>query len=294
MLALLAVSVLWAFSFGLIGNTLAGVDPWFLALARLSISMLVFLPFLRIGGISGRNRIQLASIGALQYGLMYSLLFLSFRFLESHEVALFTIFTPIYVTMINDLTSRRFHPAFFATAILAVAGTAIIKYDQVGREGLWVGFFIMQASNLCFAGGQIWYRNVMARLPRQTNASVFGLLYFGASVVALLFTVPFADFGRINPSGVQLAVIIYLGVIASGLGFFLWNVGARAVNPGTLAVFNNLKIPLAMAVSLLVFREETNVPRLVTGTALILFALFLTGHPVRRVGFKTSKKCTSQ
>ena len=53
----------------------------------------------------------------------------------------------------------------------------------------------------------------------------------------------------------QLWVLAYLALGASALGFFLWNVGAAGVRAGTLAVFNNVKVPLAVLVSLAVFRE---------------------------------------
>ena len=45
------VSLIWAFSFGLIGNVLAGVDSFFVATLRLGVASLLFLPFLRLKGI---------------------------------------------------------------------------------------------------------------------------------------------------------------------------------------------------------------------------------------------------
>ena len=46
---LFIVSLIWAFSFGLIKDRLAGLDANFVAAARLLISLLIFLPFLRPG-----------------------------------------------------------------------------------------------------------------------------------------------------------------------------------------------------------------------------------------------------
>lgn len=40
------ITLLWAFSFSLIGVYLAGqVDPWFSVLTRVSLAALVFIPF---------------------------------------------------------------------------------------------------------------------------------------------------------------------------------------------------------------------------------------------------------
>ena len=72
-------------------------------------------------------------------------------------------------------------------------------------------------------------------------------------------------------------VLVYLGAVASGLGFFLFNAGARRTDLGTLAIFNNVKIPLAILASGLVFRETIDWPRLVLGGSVIVLALALNG-----------------
>lgn len=272
---LLAGSLIWAFSFGIIGGLLRGVDPYGLAAARLGLALLVFLPFLRAGRLPLGTALAYAGVGAVQYGLMYLALFLSYRGLASHEVAFFTVFTPIYVTLINDFFERRFHPFFLVTALLAVAGTAVTKYGELSSEPFIAGFLLMQASNLCFAFGQVAYRRLRRRHPQTTDREVFALLYAGAFVTALGAWVIHPGAGLPAVTGRQALAIVYLGVVASGLAFFLWNLGATRVNAGALAVFNNLKIPLAVAVSLVVFGEAASLPRLLAGGGLCLAALAL-------------------
>ena len=85
------------------------------------------------------------------------------------------------------------------------------------------------------------------------------------------------DFAAVEITLNQWQSIIYLGCVASGLGFFLWNKGATRSNPGTLAAFNNAVVPFAVIISLLVFGEsETmdleNLLRLFVGSALIIGA----------------------
>ena len=108
---LFIVSLIWAFSFGLIKDRLAGLDANFVAAARLLISLLVFLPFLRTRGLSRKLSLRLLAIGALQYGVMYITYIAAFNFLKAYEVALFTIFTPIYekdyLTIYSPTASRR-------------------------------------------------------------------------------------------------------------------------------------------------------------------------------------------
>ncbi len=284
MLYLFLVSLLWAFSFGLIKGGLSDLPSSPVAFLRLAIAFAVFAPFLRIRNLRPSGAARLLLTGTVQYGLMYVAYIHSFRYLQAHEVALFTVFTPIYVTLINDRFERRFNPTALFAVLLAVAGGLVIKYQQLGSEDLWRGFVLMQAANLCFAFGQIFYRRTMANLPENpSDLQVFGLLYLGAAFTAALATIG-SDWTTFELTLKQGGILLYLGIIASGLGFFLWNLGARRTGAGALAVFNNLKIPLGILVSVLIFKENTDWPRLAAGGVLMALALLInalktTGKP---------------
>jgi len=129
MVLLLIASFIWAFSFGLIKNHLGGLDAGIVAFVRLALSFLLFLPMLKPRKIPAAMTMRLLLIGLVQFGLMYVLYIQSFRFLAAHQVALFTIFTPLFVVLLDDLWERRFQPLHFLTALLAVAGTAVIVHS---------------------------------------------------------------------------------------------------------------------------------------------------------------------
>jgi drug/metabolite transporter (DMT)-like permease len=276
MILLLIVSIIWALSFGLTAQV-SGLGAPFVTAARTVLAALVFLPFLRVRGLSPGRALGFAGIGALQFGLMYVLYIASFRWLRSSEVALFTIFTPLFVTFLDDLLERRMSWRFLATAALAVVGTGICVWSSLGRAGLVRGFLLMQGANLCFALGQILYRR-LAPATGKRDRDLMGLLYLGASAVAVAMAAPSVQWARVLAmSPHQLAVLIYLGVVASGLGFFLFNAGARRTDIGTLAIFNNMKIPLAILASGLLFREAVDWPRLAVGGAVLASALVWNG-----------------
>ena len=278
MVLLVIVSLVWAFSFGLIGNQLAGLPPAWLAWVRLALSALVFLPFAR--RLPWKAALALFATGSVQFGLMYLAYMTSFRYLQSHEVALFTVVTPLFVAGLDDLCGRKFRPWNLLAATLAVAGAGLIKWQAVQTIAPLKGILLVQVSNLCFAAGQLAYRAVMARLPPPvSDRRVFFWLHFGGFAVLTPLALPLAR--ATTPPALTLtqwAILAYLGVIASGIGFFLWNRGARLVNAGQLAVLNNLKIPLGVAVSLLVFRESAGLATLLAGALLIIVALL----PVRK------------
>jgi len=275
MALLLAVSLLWGFSFGLVKTEFSTLSASTLAAVRLLIALPCFLPFLarpfrRLNSLT----CQLLLIGAIQYGCMYVALFSSFRWLNGYEVALLTIFTPLFVILADAILGRRLPPLWFwATALLSVLG-ALWIFQPRSLPDQWPGILLMQVANGCFAIGQVAWRRIRPRFSDHRERDVYALLFIGGALAALPFAVPHSPhLELLSLDGRQWAGLLYLGAIASGLGFFLWNAGAGHVNPATLAVFNNLKIPIAIVISVLVFKESADPANLIPGLAVLLLAL---------------------
>jgi len=273
MLLLLLASLIWAFSFGLIGRTLDGVPGSFLACARLALAACVFLPFLR--RVPMRHVLVLLLIGAVQFGLMYLCYNESFVYLQPHEVALFTVFTPIYVTLLHDARIRRMAGNALLAALLAVAGAGAVLWQRGFFFAPWCGFLLVQGANLCFALGQLAYREWARKPDRPDDRAAMGWLFLGGMLATLPWAATTVPRGAVVLSWWQIAAVVYLGVIASGVGFFFWNAGARRTRPGMLAVCNNLKIPLAAVVSLLVFGGKAAPVHLLAGGVLFVAATWI-------------------
>ncbi len=273
---LTAVTLLWAFSFSLIGVYLAGqVDAWFSVVTRVALATLVFLPFLRSNYLHRKLAAKLMLIGAFQLGLMYCFYYHSFLYLSVPEVLLFTVLTPVYVTLTYDALKRRFSAWYLVTAALAVVGAAVIKSSAVSSDFL-VGFLITQGANFCFAIGQVGYKYVMEQEPRDLpQHTVFGLFYLGALAVALPAFLLFGDFGKLPTTNTQWSILLYLGTIASGAGYFLWNKGATLVNAGALAIMNNALVPAGVLVNLLIWNRDADLGSLAIGGTIILGSLWL-------------------
>ncbi|EPP20047.1 carboxylate/amino acid/amine transporter [Vibrio fluvialis] len=283
MIYLSAVTLLWAFSFSLIGVYLAGqVDSWFSVLMRVALASIVFLPFLKFKQVPGKLIGKLMAIGGIQLGLMYCFYYQSFLMLSVPEVLLFTVFTPIYVTLIYDMLKGRFSPWYLVTAVIAVAGAAVIKFAGI-NENFFLGFMVVQGANLCFAIGQVGYKYVMERetveLPQHT---VFGYFYLGALVVATVAFLLLGNPGKQPTTSVQWGILIYLGVIASGFGYFAWNKGACMVNAGALAIMNNVLVPAGLVVNILIWNRDVDLARLSLGGLVILLSLWVNETWVKR------------
>lgn len=280
---LISVTALWAFSFSLIGVYLAGqVDSYFAVLVRVTLAMLVFLPFLRPSLLRGKQRITLMALGAIQLGVMYTFLYQSFLLLSVPEVLLFTIFTPVYIALLDDLMFGRFTPIYLLTALLAVVGAAVIRYDGID-SGFWLGFFVVQGANLCFALGQVGYRRLAADLPADLAwHNVFGWFFIGAMVVALPAYLLFGNSAALPSTPLQWGVLAWLGLAASGVGYFAWNQGATRVDAGTLAIMNNALIPAGLLVNLVIWSREADIVRLLLGALIMAASLWLNHWLLQR------------
>ena len=283
MFLLFLVSFVWAFSFGLIKGRLAGLDPNAIAAVRLVMCAAVFLPFLRLKRIPASAALKLAAIGMIEFGAMYLLYLRAYDYLKAHEVALFAIATPLYLAVLETVARRRWDNRLALAAVLAVAGAAVVAWQALSTHRLTAGFLLMQGSNVCFAIGQFFYRRIKASLPEVRDRELFALLYIGAAALALAATLPANSWQYFRPTSVQWLVLVYLGVVASGLCFFWWNLGATRVKAATLAAFNDAKVPLGVLCSLLFFGESADLPRLLLGGGLMLAGILVaektTGNP---------------
>lgn len=275
MILLLLTTVLWAFSFSLIGVYLAGqVDGWFAVLVRVALAALVFLPFLRWRGVQAKQALLYMALGACQLGVMYLFYYQSFLYLSVPEVLLFTIMTPIYVTLIYDLMQgNRLRWGYLFSALLAVLGALIIRYNPLSPQFL-LGFALIQGANICFAIGQVGYKRVMEISPMpQRNA--FSWFYLGALCIALPAWLLFGHHQMMPTTGLQWGILIWLGVGASGMGYFMWNYGATQVDAGTLAIMNNVLIPAGLLVNLAIWQQHPDWIRLIAGGAVIALSLWV-------------------
>jgi len=276
---LILASILWSLSFSLIKTYLTDLDSNLVACIRLFISFLVFLPFFRPKNVAPKILIKLMFVGAIEYGLMYMAYIFAFKFLQAYEVAMFTVLTPIYVVAISDLKKRKFEKFNILASVFAVIGAVIAVYasfstgDRVLKDIVF-GFLVLQIANLAFAFGQIEYKSIMKK-EKAGDVTVCAALFLGATLITLPFAAITTDFSAINISMQQLGILLWLGVVPSGLGFYFWNKGARKTKAGYLAVFNDLKIPLGILVSILFFAEKPDIFRLIISLAFMFGALFI-------------------
>ncbi|MDR5611731.1 MAG: carboxylate/amino acid/amine transporter [Arsenophonus sp.] len=275
---LVITTLLWAASFSLIGEYLAGqVNSWFAVLVRVALATMVFLPFLRWRGLSLKIILLYMLVGAFQLGIMYLFVFQAYNYLSVVEFLLFTVLTPLYITLFYDLLERQhLRWGYLLSAMLAVIGAAIIRYDHLSGS-FWLGLLYVQLANISFAIGQVGYKRMMEIYPIPQRQA-FSWFYIGACTIALFGWMIFGDVSKLPTTKIQWGVLIWLGVGASGIGYFMWNYGTTQVDAGTLAIMNNMLVLAGLLVNFVVWQQHPDWLSFILGSSLLLLSLWVHRH----------------
>ncbi|MGS9064477.1 EamA family transporter, partial [Salmonella enterica subsp. enterica serovar Infantis] len=75
---------------------------------------------------------------------------------------------------------------------------------------------------------------------------------------------------KLPETTLQWSILVFLGVVASGIRYFMWNYGATPVDAGTLGIMNNMHVPAGLRVNLAIWHQQPHGPSFITGAAGIL------------------------
>ena len=272
-------TLIWSFSFTLIGKYLSGkVDSYYAVAIRFWLALLVLLPFVKLRRELTQLYLKIALVGAVQVGLMYIFFYRSFLYMPVPLVILSTSFTPLYIGLFESWKTRKSSLAQLGAIGLAIFGALIVRWSvPPERWDYWTGFALVQGANLCFGIGQVWYREITASsFPKgHRDIDSFVWFYVGAVLVITPIAILFGNAQKMLLESAQLLTLLWLGVVASGGGYLLWNRGTREVSGHTLAIMNNLVVPLGVIVSLLWGANIQNNLNFYFGSGLIGLSLYL-------------------
>lgn len=269
MFCLILATICFSLSFGLIKANLSGLPSEFVVCARLSLAGLAFLPFFK--DVADKKHHVAFWVGVVQFGVMYLCFIKAFKFLQGNEIALLTTTTPIFVGLWSMMFGEKFKPVYIFCIFLSVVGAGIIVWQNLSFNLLVKGVILMESANCSFALGQVLWKKFIG----EDSSKYMFAAYFGAFVFALTFLLFNFSFLNLTLSMPQTLSLLYLGLVPTGVGFWLWNVGAAQVNASTLAVMNNLKIPFGVLFAIFLFNEKINLLNFAMGTCLIILSILI-------------------
>jgi drug/metabolite transporter (DMT)-like permease len=279
---LLFAALLWGLSYGVNGLAMEFATASTMGLLYGCVAATMFFPFAEHAS-SRKLRWHCLGIGAVQLGIMHYFYQNAFIHLESHQVALLGLVTPIYVGLFGDLLERRRPWLQLAFALGTVAIAAYAVGGRFSSHCSLRGVIECQLANATYALGQILYGRLRAVHPGLADRSALFWMNLGALAPLLLTLlipaasppIPFRwEFG-------QLSILLFLGIFCSGVGNYLWNKGVARVPSDILSIANNLPVLFGVLFGVFFFGEGGNWPRQISGIAGLLGLLWLNSW-VRR------------
>ncbi len=274
-LSLLAVVVIWAGSFSVIKALLDdGVAAGDIAILRYAIAAPGFAFILwRARGLPGLTRGDAARV--LVAGLLivvgyHVFLNIGTRYTTSGIAALVVALAP-GMTLVLALTLGldRIRPRHVAGLAVAFIGAAIAVALGSGSELSFAsarGPLIVLGAPLAFALYNVILKPLLGRHDLLALTAATSLV----GIVGLVPLVRRSTFETAaNVSATDTALLVYLGVLATLLGYILWNVGLRGIGPTRAVAYTYAISPLAVTIGALTL-GETVTPWLVVGGALVI------------------------
>lgn len=286
-LALVLAMVIWGSAFTVTKAALAEVPPFTLAFLRFLVAVAVMAPFAVWGRRHGRTGSalpvrKLALMGLTGITLEYGAYNLGIAHTSVTNAALIhgTVPAATFVASAWFLRERVGWKQAVGTAG-SIAGVALIVLAGAGAAGAELSLFgdaMMVVTVVAWVAYTLLGKSVAASQSGLTSTAVSNL--FG-----LVFLTPFAAYEVLNGaltvySAPAWTAVIYLGVMSSAVGLFLWNFSLSQVSAGQAGAFVNIEPVVAVAVAV-VFLGETVAIGQVAGGALVLAGVFLVNRGPR-------------
>lgn len=274
-LSLLAVVVVWAGSFSVIKVLLDdGVEAFDIAVARYAVAAPGFAFILwRSGwlpGLARRDAARIAAAGLLIVVGYHVSLNVGTRYTTSGVAALVVALAPgmtlvlAVLAGLDRMTTRR-----VVGLAVAFAGVAVVVALGAGETLSFEsakGPLIVVGAPLSFALYNVLLKPLLAR---------YDLLALTAatSLVGILGLLPFLRGSTVDlasdVSAKDASLLLYLGVLATLLGYIAWNVGLKGLGPTRAVAYTYGISPLAVVIGAIVLGEPVTL-WLALGGALVV------------------------
>lgn len=166
--------------------------------------------------------------------------------------------SPVWAGLIQAVVQRAPPPVLWWLGVgVSVAGGALMALARGGGAAApaWAGLGLCLLAGLAYAAYALVNKRLVARAPAGwVNLRVFS----GAALLALPAAALLAGVPRF--SAPALALVLYLGVVVSGLAYVAFSGGLRHIGGATAVTLSLIEPAAAFALALLVLGERPPAP----------------------------------
>jgi drug/metabolite transporter (DMT)-like permease len=287
---LIATVIIWGLSFALAKKALNQFTPFELVTIRLALGALTASILFKITEKKSPKAGWAVALilGLFEFAGTYILYTWSLSYLPSGVVGTLTLLTPVLTFVVGFLfgVNPMSWRGFLAT-LLSLFGAAmcfpIFKiFGAVDvSKGAAFGFCLLMVSNLLFAVGNVIISKLEKSKKWSQGLTAKGLAWGVAfAFMVTLFTQhsPADHFSNLH----GWILPIYLGVVATGLGFFLWNKGVQKVSAFPASVIGNFKGPLSVLWGVILLGEHFDFKFVLGLILLFLSTQLVSSHKLKR------------
>ncbi|MDE2516475.1 MAG: DMT family transporter, partial [Rhodospirillales bacterium] len=280
--ALALLTLIWGLSVPVTKLGLRAMSPLMLvALRYLSAAPFFVLLLRRLPRPAPRALAQMAALGVLGIGGGQVLQALGVQDTSASVATIISAQIPILTALLGSVRLRQpVRAPHIAGFLLALTGVVVAASEgtMAGTPDGLLGDGLMLLSGLCIACYYVFSTELAAREGVMAVAGWSSLA--GAALMAPIAIVQAMAMPRL-PSAASLAAVLYLGLLTTVLGLWIWLRAMRSL-PVRIAAGSQYVQPLVgIIASALIFGDRLG-PRFVLGSALVLGGIALSSLPGRR------------
>ncbi len=285
-IALLLSVVIWGINFAITKLGLVELEPITLAFIRFLIASIVLLGVIIITKQSAKlisslrqEPLFFLSLGFIGITLLFILENFSLKFSSTSEVAIVMSGDPILIVVLAFFFLReKLNTQKIIGVAIGFIGVLLVIFNQTDLVSLFksqsfLGNVLAFVSTLAWATYTIMSKKRIDKygpVVMLTLAVLFGTFFLFLSMLI------FEGMPQLASISVNAWIIVlYLGIVVTSLGFYLWNYALAAFDASKAAVYMFLMPVIAGVLGVLLFKE-TITPRMVVGALLIFSGIYFT------------------
>ena len=300
-LDLLALVVIWGVNFTVVKVALREVEPMAFNALRFPFAALAVWIVLRAQGRRllprGRDWTRVAWLSVLGH-VAYQVFFitgLSITLAGNASLMLATV--PMWIAILSPaLGHERFSWTVLGGVSITMAGLTLVIIG--GSSGMALGGETMRGDLFMLAAAVVWalYTVLGRRLVRRNGAlEVTAWTLWVGTVALVLMGLP--DLLRTDFTGISAGAwlgIVYAGVLAIGVAYFIWYRGVQRLGSSSTAVYSNL-VPVAAILTAWLWIGETPGALQVLGAGVILAGIAVVRlAPPTRAGDRARRRAARE
>ena len=275
-------TLLWGGVFHVIKYPLAVAPPFVLLITRFTLTAILLAPFLIrnqdyrlvLRPAIFKEIVILSVIGICGYNILFTY---GMGLTEPATGSLIIAANPVMTTLIARIWKKEpVSPLRWGGIVLAFAGLAFIVFEGKLTNALNLklgpGNLVLLGAPFMWAVYSVRSREVLARVPSTVFTAAIILLSLPPQGAMAAYQ--FDSWRFASDRGFWLG-IAYLGILATGVSYLLWNEGVRLIGAARSSVFVNL-IPVTALLIALLLGQPLHMHHYLGGLIVVLGVILAT------------------